>query len=189
MKKMPGIKDLKRAEIEIIASRDDARKANLAKTEFLSRVSHELRTPMNAILGFSQLMDMGELSSKHKKGVSHILRSGKHLLKLIDEVLDISNIDSGKPTIFPESVDLNSIVAETMEMIQPLAYARHLKLELVNSPKNQLFVMADRRRIKQALTNLLSNAAKYNSQGGTITVKTETRPIDNNGIVLYYYIQ
>ncbi len=158
-------------------------RANLAKSEFLSRVSHELRTPMNAILGFAQLMDMGELNPGHKKRVSHILNSGKHLLELIDEVLDISGIESGKLTILSEPVQLKGIVAETIDTIKPLADARQLKLEFQDSHVNELFVMSDRKRLKQMLTNLLSNAVKYNRQGGTISVKTETRSMDDQGIV------
>ena len=177
-----NIRDLKRAEEEIIRSRDQAMKANLAKSEFLSRVSHELRTPMNAILGFAQLMDMGELDPRHKKGVSHILTSGKHLLGLIDEVLDISGIESGKLTILFEPLQLSGIIEEMIDAIRPLTYAGNLKLELANSSENQVFVLSDRKRLKQVLTNLLSNAVKYNRQGGTITVKTEIRPMNDEGI-------
>ncbi len=158
-------------------------RANVAKSEFLSRVSHELRTPMNAILGFAQLMDMGELNPRHKKGVTHILNSGKHLLELIDEVLDISGIDSGKFSILSEPLQLTGIVAETIDTIKPLADTRQLKLEFQDSHINALFVMSDRKRLKQVLTNLLSNAVKYNRQGGKISVKTETRPVNDKGVV------
>jgi signal transduction histidine kinase len=156
-------------------------RANVAKSEFLSRVSHELRTPMNAILGFAQLMDMGELNPRHKKGVSHILNSGKHLLELIDEVLDISGIDSGKLTMLLEPIKVTDLVSETVETFQPLANTRQLKIELINLNENHPFVVSDRKRLKQVLTNLLSNAVKYNRQGGTITVKTETTQRDDEG--------
>ena len=174
---------LKIADEEIIRSRDHAMKANQAKSEFLSRVSHELRTPMNSILGFAQLLDMEEINPKQKKKVGNILTSGKHLLELIDEVLEISGIDSGKISILFEPVQLSGIVEEMMDAIRPLTYAGHLKLELANSPENQIFVLSDRKRLKQVLTNLLSNAVKYNRQGGTISVKTEMRPLDEKGIV------
>ena len=176
-----NILDLKRAEEEIIRSRDEARKANLAKSEFLSRVSHELRTPMNAILGFAQLLDMAEPDQKQKTWVNHILSSGKQLLNLIDEVLDISHIESGKLSLLPEPLQLMDILTEVLESVQPSCAARQLKIELENSPSNQLTVISDRKRLKQALTNLLSNAVNYNRQGGSIWVRTETLPQNDAG--------
>jgi signal transduction histidine kinase len=178
-----NIQDLHKAKEEIIRSRDQATKANLAKSEFLSRASHELRTPMNAILGFAQLLNMGELNQKHKKGVSYILTSGQHLLSLIDELLDISGIESGKLSILPESVELNSIVAEMMVTIQPFANASNIQLEPLIAPAGKIHVMFDKKWLKQLLLNLLSNAVKYNKQGGSISVKTENRPINEKGIV------
>ncbi|MEI6900346.1 MAG: ATP-binding protein [Bacteroidota bacterium] len=158
-------------------------KANLAKSEFLSRVSHELRTPMNAILGFAQLLDMGELNPKQKKGVSHILTSGKHLLGLINEVLDISGIESGKLSLLFENIEVNSIVSEMMETIQPQALSREIKIEPIDTPGNPIFVKTDRRLLKQVLINLLTNAVKYNRQGGTISIKTEILPREDEGTV------
>jgi PAS domain S-box-containing protein len=175
------ITERKNAEAEIIKSRDAANRANLAKSEFLSRMSHELRTPMNSILGFAQLLYLGELNPKQKKSVSHILNSGKHLLGLIDEVLDISRIESGRLSLLPEPVQLIGIITETIDTIRPLADARQLNMELANSPDNQLFVMADKKRLKQVLINLLNNAVKYNRQGGTILIKTESMPQDHAG--------
>jgi PAS domain S-box-containing protein len=174
----------KRTEAEIIRSRDEANKANLAKSEFLSRMSHELRTPMNSILGFAQLLNMGELNPKQKKGIGHILTSGKHLLDLIDEVLDISRIESGKLSLMPEPVQLSSLIAEVMDTVLPMADSQHLKLELENSPSNQLFVMSDRKRLTQLLLNLLNNAVKYNKEGGAISVKTELLQRDVQGTAL-----
>ena len=166
----------KRAEAEILKSQEAAEKANQAKSEFLSRMSHELRTPMNSIIGFGQLLNMGELNPKQKKSVNHILNSGKHLLDLIDEVLEISRIEAGKLVLFPEPVQLSGIISEMLDTVQPLADDRQLKLELENSPDNQLFVMSDRKLLKQVLINLLNNAVKYNRQGGSILVKTESMP-------------
>jgi PAS domain S-box-containing protein len=177
------ITERKNAETEIIKSRDAANRANLAKSEFLSRMSHELRTPMNSILGFAQLLHMGELNPKEKKGVNHILNSGKHLLGLIDEVLDISRIESGKLSLLPEPVELMVIITETIDTIRPLADARKVNLELVNSSGSQTFAMADRKRLKQVLINLLNNAVKYNRPGGSILIKTESIPQDNTGNV------
>jgi signal transduction histidine kinase len=178
-----NILELKNAEEEIIKSRNEARKANLAKSEFLSRVSHELRTPMNAILGFAQLLEMGELNPKQKKGVSHILNSGKHLLELIDEVLDITDMESGKLVLLFESVEVSSIVEEMIDSVQALANASHIIIEPVNMPANPIFVMSDRKLLKQVLLNLLNNAVKYNRQGGSIFVKIETLKKNNEGVV------
>ncbi|MEI7981478.1 MAG: PAS domain S-box protein [Bacteroidota bacterium] len=177
------ITERKHAEEEIIKSREEAEKANRAKSEFLSRMSHELRTPMNSILGFAQLMNMGELNPKQKKSVNHILTSGKHLLGLIDEILDISRIESGRLSLLPEPVQLSHIIIEAMDTVQPLADARQIKLELENSPDSQLFVMSDRKRLKQVLINLLNNAVKYNRQDGAIFVKTKSMPQNDAGVV------
>ncbi|MEI7724917.1 MAG: PAS domain S-box protein [Bacteroidota bacterium] len=177
------ITERKQTENEIRKARNEAEKANHAKSEFLSRMSHELRTPMNSILGFAQLLNMGELTPKQKKSVNYILSSGKHLLVLIDEVLDISRIESGRFLYLPEPILVNGIISEITDSVQPLADARELKIELVNSPANQLYVMSDKKLVKQVLINLLNNAVKYNRQGGSITIKTETRPPDDKGIV------
>jgi PAS domain S-box-containing protein len=177
------ITERKLAEEEIIKSREDAEKANSAKSEFLSRMSHELRTPMNSILGFSQLLNMGELNPKQKKSVSHILTSGKHLLVLIDEVLDISRIESGRLICYPEPILVSGIINEMMDTVQLLAEARNIKLTFRNSPANELFVMSDRKLLKQVLINLMNNAVKYNRVGGSIFIKTEILPQDDAGIV------
>jgi PAS domain S-box-containing protein len=171
------------AEKEIIKSRDEAQKANLAKSEFLSRMSHELRTPLNSVLGFAQLMAMGELNPKQNKRVNHILTNGKHLLGLINEVLDISHIESGRLSLLYESVQLSQIISETLDTVQPFADARQITMSLDNSPHNQLFVISDRKRLKQALINLLTNAVKYNRHGGTISVKSEPGPPIEEGRV------
>ena len=175
------ITERKQVEKEIIEAKNAADKANKAKSEFLSRMSHELRTPMNSILGFAQLMNMGELNPKQQKNVNQILMSGRHLLNLIDEVLDISRIESGRLVLMPEPVHLISFISETMETVQPLANARQIKLELENSPANQLFIMADRKRLKQVLLNLLNNAVKYNREGGSIRIITEMPSSDDKG--------
>jgi PAS domain S-box-containing protein len=167
------ITERKKAEEEIKKARMAADESNLAKSEFLSRMSHELRTPMNSILGFAQLLQMGELTQRQTTGVNHILSSGKHLLDLINEVLDISRIESGRISLSLEPVQLNGIFLETMDIIHPLASARKLKIELVKSPDNLIFVKSDRQRLKQVFLNLLNNAIKYNRDGGAITIKTE----------------
>jgi PAS domain S-box-containing protein len=161
------------AEEEIIKARNEAEKANLAKSEFLSRMSHELRTPMNSILGFAQLMEMGELIPAHKKGVNHILKSGKHLLDLINEVLDISKIEAGYVSLLMEPVQLNAAIKEMMAVVQHNAAKLYQTLELKDSPTNTLSVKADQQRLKQVLLNLINNAVNYNHPGGSVVIKTE----------------
>ena len=171
----------KRIEADLRKARNEAEKANLAKSEFLSRMSHELRTPMNSILGFAQLMDMGELSPKQKKGVKYILNNGRHLLSLINEVLDISGIEAGRQIMTPEPVKLVPIINEITDSIHVAANKRKISIELIDSPANSLFVLADRLRLKQVLINLLSNAIKYNNEGGLVTINTALQPTDLQG--------
>lgn len=175
------IEERKKIEIEIINARNEAEQANQAKSEFLSRMSHELRTPMNSILGFSQLLDMGELNAGQKKGVGHIMRSGKHLLDLINEVLDISRIEAGRLSLSLEPVRLEGIISETIDIIRPQAQAKGLSLNFLNSRTNQSFVNTDRQRLKQILLNLINNAVKYNREGGAVEIKTEQMTPDSRG--------
>ncbi|MBA4408957.1 MAG: hypothetical protein C0397_05995 [Odoribacter sp.] len=149
----------------------EAEQANLAKSEFLSRMSHELRTPMNSILGFAQLMDMGELKPAHKKGVDHILKSGKHLLDLINEVLDISKIEAGHISLFLEPIAMCPLVKEMLDIVSPLAAKKQITLEV--APHDELFVKADYQRLKQVLLNLVNNAIKYNQQNGFVKIDCE----------------
>jgi signal transduction histidine kinase/CheY-like chemotaxis protein len=172
---MVDITERKRAETELRKARTEAEKANLAKSEFLSRMSHELRTPMNSILGFAQLMQMGELSQAQKKGVNHILTSGTHLLNLINEVLDISRIEAGRLTLSLEPVQVSSVILEMIDVVQPHGAKRNLKIEMEQSPACQLFIKADRQRLKQVLLNLINNAVKYNKDGGSVLIKAELR--------------
>jgi PAS domain S-box-containing protein len=167
------ITEQKRIEDALIKSKNEAEKANQAKSEFLSRMSHELRTPMNSILGFAQLIEMGELNLKQKKSVSHILNSGKHLLNLINEVLDISGIEAGRVPLSFVPVDLSRIIRETVDTLHPAARAMQVNVELINTEHNPLFVKADPHRLRQVLLNLINNAVKYNHEGGSVMIKTE----------------
>jgi PAS domain S-box-containing protein len=153
----------------------EAEEANHAKSEFLSRMSHELRTPMNSILGFAQLMSMGELDQKQKKGVSRIMQSGKHLLDLINEVLDLSRIEAGKLTLSLEPILLSALVAESLDIVQSLADAKAIKLIHENESSEELFAKADRQKLKQVLLNLINNAVKYNRDAGTVKVSYERK--------------
>ena len=170
------ITDRKKAEDEIIMARHEADKANLAKSEFLSRMSHELRTPMNSILGFAQLLQMGELTPKQAKGVNHIRQSGKHLLDLINEVLDIARIEAGKISLTMEAIPVKKVMLEVIDLLRPLANARNLTIEVINSPNDDVLVKSDYQRLKQVVINLLTNAIKYNIESGKIRIKTEMFP-------------
>jgi PAS domain S-box-containing protein len=157
-------KQLEKAKIEAV-------QANAAKSEFISRMSHELRTPMNSILGFAQLLGMGELNPSDKKGVNQILKSGKHLLELINEVLDIAKIEAGRMTVSQEPVDIFGVILEAIDIVHPLAVENSIVIKLKSKTNKKLFVAADHQRLKQILLNLLNNAVKYNKHGGSVTVE------------------
>lgn len=158
---------------ELTQAKTEAERANLAKSEFLSRMSHELRTPLNSILGFAQLMKMGELNPSHKKDVNHILNSGKHLLNLINEVLDLSRIEAGELSLSIEQVELKGLLLETLDLVHPLALEKNIKVELTQTDALQLFVKADNQKLKQVLLNLINNAIKYNNENGLVTIAVE----------------
>jgi PAS domain S-box-containing protein len=177
------ISNRKKAEEELVKARIEAEHANMAKSEFLSRMSHELRTPMNSILGFAQLLDMGELKPTQKKNVSQIIRSGKHLLDLINEVLDITRIEAGRMSLSLEPVQVNGIIQEMMDTYVPLAKDQDILITLVHSPDNLLHVKADRQRLRQILLNLISNAVKYNRLAGSVIIKAEKQAQNEVGII------
>jgi len=154
----------------------EAERANRAKSEFLSRMSHELRTPMNSILGFSQLLSRGTLAADQRRGVQHILTAGRHLLRLINEVLDIARIESGRQQLSLEPVRLSLVVQEAVALARPLAAQRCITLDDGELPEGEPFVTADRQRLSQVLLNLLSNAVKYNREGGSVRLHCEILP-------------
>jgi PAS domain S-box-containing protein len=167
----------KRIEEELREARDGAEHANRAKSQFLSRTSHELRTPLNAVMGFAQLLEMNErLGPDDRESVEEILKAGRHLLELINEVLDISSIDSGQMTLSLAPVSLNALVEEALSLIGTLARNRDVELQWTPPPGGIWYVLADARRLKQVFLNLLSNAVKYNRSGGSVTVECRRAP-------------
>ncbi|MDP3823749.1 MAG: PAS domain S-box protein [Burkholderiales bacterium] len=163
----------KAAELALTEARDEAERANRAKSEFLSRMSHELRTPMNAILGFGQLLvsDVKHpLAEQQREHVGEILRGARHLLSLINEVLDLALVETGKLQVSLEPVQLAELLQECMGLVHPLARADGIDLKLPDEAACACFVSADRTRLKQVLLNLLSNAIKYNRPRGHVHI-------------------
>jgi signal transduction histidine kinase/ActR/RegA family two-component response regulator len=167
-----NVTERRRHEEALAKSKEEAEQANRAKSEFLSRMSHELRTPLNAILGFGQLIKMdtqGELNLQ-KGYLDHILRAGSHLLDLVDDVLDISRIESGNFSINEEHINASETVKNLISQIQPMADERRIKIQNFLDQPDELFVKADHKAFIQIIINLLNNAVKYNNEGGSITV-------------------
>ena len=162
---------LQEKNVELQSAKVVAEKANLSKSEFLSSMSHELRSPLNAILGFAQLMesDSPEPTPRQKENIGQILQAGWHLLKLINEILDLAKIESGKLSLSPESVSLAEVLVECRGMIEGQAQKRGINMTF---PQFDIpcFIHADRTRLKQVLINLLSNAIKYNREQGAVEV-------------------
>ncbi|MFZ0920314.1 MAG: PAS domain S-box protein, partial [Candidatus Dormiibacterota bacterium] len=146
-----------------------ARAANEAKNLFLSRMSHELRTPLNAVLGFGQVLERRLQNTEHVEPVRHVLQAGRHLLNLINEILDIARIEAGELTVSAEPVSVVDIIDESVRLMQPLAAAADVSLIVVGSPETR-YVLADRQRLRQVLLNLISNAIKYNRPRGNVLV-------------------
>lgn len=156
-------------EEQLRKARELAEAASSAKSEFLSSMSHELRTPLNAILGFAQLLyqDKREpLSERHRPRVEHVLKGGEHLLRLIDDILDLSRIEAGRVTIAAEPVALADAIAEVVTTLEPMARRAGIELKVIDPPDPSVEIMADRTRFQQILMNFGSNAVKYGKPGG-----------------------
>jgi PAS domain S-box-containing protein len=169
----------RQVEAELINAKAVAEKANLAKSNFLSSMSHELRTPLNAILGFGQLMESGSPlpTPAQKASIDQILQAGWYLLELINEILDLALIESGKLSISREPVSLDAIMLECQSMIEPQAQKRGIRMSFPRFD-DPCFVNADPTRVKQILINLFSNAIKYNQAGGSVVVECAASPPD-----------
>ncbi|MFZ1220199.1 MAG: ATP-binding protein [Chthoniobacterales bacterium] len=164
------ISERKAAEKALREAKVEADRANHAKSEFLSRMSHELRTPLNSILGFGQLLDRQSPSEIQRTRVRYILSAGRHLLNLINEVLDISRIEAGNLQLSLEPVCVEEAIAEAVDLMCPLAAERAISLATAASLDTTTYVLADRQRLKQVLLNLLSNAVKYTALQGSVTL-------------------
>jgi signal transduction histidine kinase/CheY-like chemotaxis protein len=152
------------------------RAADAAKNEFLSRASHELRSPLNAVLGFAELLAVADLDPEHADWVNIIMTAGRHLLALLNDVLDISRIEGGNLSMSVEPVPVGPLLIDAVDLIRPLAEANGVKLTGLPSLPDGLCVAADRQRLRQVLLNLLSNAVKYNHPTGTVTITVGQRP-------------
>ena len=170
-------KVLQENTLELETAKAIAEKANLAKSDFLSSMSHELRSPLNAILGFAQLMesDSPAPTSSQKASIDQILHAGWFLLDLINEILDLAVVESGRLTLSLEPISLSEVLVECQDMIDPQAQKRgiHMTFPAFAEP---CFIKADRTRLKQVLINLLSNAIKYNRNGGAVAVECMETP-------------
>jgi len=168
---------LRETNLELQSAKVEADRANLAKSDFLSSMSHELRSPLNAILGFAQLMDSGlPLPTPNQKdSIGQILQSGWYLLELINEILDLAQIESGKLPLSQEAVSLDEVLSDCQAMIEPQARKGGIRVGFPK-PEHALFVSADRTRVKQIFVNLLSNAIKYNRVGGSVEVTCRACP-------------
>ena len=164
----------KQADEDLRQAHDDAMRATQAKSEFLSRMSHELRTPLNVILGFAQLLAMENLAPAQRENVDDILKAGRHLMELIDEVLDISRVEAGRLALSIEPVHVAHAIDDVIDMIRPLAAAAKVHLTTDLPAESPLWVLADRQRLKQILLNLVSNGLKYNRPGGSIRVSADS---------------
>ena len=169
----------------LIEAKDEADQASRAKSQFLSSMSHELRTPMNAIMGFSQLLKINpdkSLTESQLENINEILSAGEHLLELINEVLDLSKVESGRIELAFERVIMSDVIAESLQLIMPLAQKRGIEVEIKHDGEAVLYkdlseyttaVQADRTRLKQVFINILSNAIKYNTDDGKIIIKCD----------------
>jgi len=165
-----NIEERRKVEESLKLAREEAEKAIRARSQFLSRMSHELRTPLNVILGFSQLLEMNLADPEHSDSVQHILKAGKHLLSLINEVLDISRIEADKLSLSLQVVPVGEAMLSAMALVRPMALQRHIEFVDQLNSRGVKHVIADNQRLQQVFLNLLSNAVKYNKANGRVTV-------------------
>lgn len=166
------VAERKRAEEAARLASETADQANRAKSEFLSRMSHELRTPLNAVLGFAQILELDDLTSEQRESAEQIIKAGRHLLELINEVLDIARIETGQLALSIEPVPVREVLTEALDLVRPLATCSDIRL-VDDASRLARSAFADRQRLRQVLINLLSNAVKYNRPGGRVIATWE----------------
>lgn len=170
------ITDLRKAQNDLIQAKEKADESNRAKSRFLSTVSHELRTPMNAILGFAQILGINSsepLSENQKSYIDHILKSGNHMMELIDDVLELNKIEEGKLSIHFDQIAVDKIIDDSVQLIRVLAQEKGVEILNKIASDDPPMLWTDGTRLTQVLLNLLSNAVKYNRHGGTVTISFE----------------
>ncbi len=175
------INDRKAMETELVRTKEQAEKANKSKSDFLSSMSHELRTPLNAILGFAQLLEIDEeapLTEDQNDSIGHIISSGKHLLELINEVLELAAIEAGKMKLSIEALKLADVINDSLLLLTALANKANIKIDVLSDL--DLTVNADYTKLKQIIINLISNAIKYNRDGGR--VRLDWQKTENNTV-------
>jgi len=158
---------------ELAEAKAEAVRADRAKGEFLSAMSHDLRTPLNAILGFGQLLELSRLGEPDRDSVQQILRAGRQLLAMIDDILEFTRVDSGRLTLAIEPIVVAEAVREAMDVARTQAVERGVQLDWSSGAETGLAVLVDRRRLVQVLLNLLVNAVRFSHEGGTVTVAAE----------------
>jgi signal transduction histidine kinase/ActR/RegA family two-component response regulator len=156
-------------------AKEEAERANEAKSRFLSHMSHELRTPLAAIMGFAELLHRDEADEKRRSWSGYVLDGGRHLLAIVNELLEVSRIEAGKMVLMTEPIDVERAVDDVLDLVAPLAAERGIRLERVRGKRIEHAALADPMRLKQVLLNLVANAIKYNSEGGSVSLEvTET---------------
>jgi PAS domain S-box len=166
------ISERKEAEATLLAAKRTAEEASRTKSEFLANMSHELRTPLNSVIGFADILSeetFGSLNDKQQRYVGNISKSGRHLLSLINDILDLSKIEAGKMTLHPEKFEIGDSLDEVKSIISPLAHKKDIKLE-INMVPDAITINADKGKFKQIIYNLLSNAIKFTDYEGSVTI-------------------